>query len=164
MGIHRGIYQRQHVDGGIVDNRCSLALYPAKPLELESFMDQNDQRKIVAFKSTFQFNDASYQDGLRLGLVDYQVFGGSAGFLYHLTERTMCNYLGTYTNFHTTNAPFKFGLASLLPGAMLSVTHSFTESLKANGLWWTTVCQFHHSRFNGLSQKHATRFGSMGPV
>jgi len=81
------------------------------------------------FQSTFQFSDASYQDGLRLGLVDYQVFGGTAGFLYHLTERDDVQIVGTYTNFHTTNAPF--GLRASYPGAMLSVTHSFTEGLKA---------------------------------
>lgn len=81
------------------------------------------------FQSTFQFSDASYQDGLRLGLVDYQVFGGTAGFLYHLTERDDVQLSGTYTNFHTSNAPF--GLRAYYPGAMLSVTHSFTEGLKA---------------------------------
>ena len=82
------------------------------------------------FQSTFQFSDASYQDGLRLGLVDYQVFGGTAGFLYHLTERDDVQIAGTYTNFHTSNSPF--GLRAYYPGAMLSVTHSFTEGLKAS--------------------------------
>ena len=81
------------------------------------------------FQSTLQFSDASYQDALRLGLVDYQVYGGSAGFLYHVTERGDVQLAGTYTNFHTTNAPF--GLRAYYPGAMLSVTHSFTEGLKA---------------------------------
>jgi hypothetical protein len=80
-------------------------------------------------QSTFQFSDASYQDGLRLGLVDYQVFGGTAGFLYHVTERDDVQIAGTYTNFHTTNAPF--GLRAYYPGAMLTLTHIFTEGLKA---------------------------------
>ncbi len=83
----------------------------------------------LAFQSSFQFSDATYQDGVRLGLVDYQVFGGSAGFLYHLTERDDLQLTGTYTNFHTTNAPF--GLRASYPGAMLSYTHAFTEGLKA---------------------------------
>lgn len=81
------------------------------------------------FQGTFQFSDASYQDGLRLGLVDYQVYGGSAGFLLHMTERDDVQLAGTYTNFHTTNAPF--GLRAYYPGAMLSLTHTFTEGLKA---------------------------------
>ena len=84
----------------------------------------------LGFQSTFQFSDASYQDGLRLGLVDYQVFGGTAGLLYHLTERDDVQLSATYTNFHTSNAPF--GLRAYYPGAMLSVTHSFTEGLKAS--------------------------------
>src|SRR5690606_9580927 len=50
------------------------------------------------FQGTFQFSDASYQDGLRLGLVDYQVYGGSAGFLFHMTERDDVQLAGTYTN------------------------------------------------------------------
>lgn len=83
----------------------------------------------LAFQSTFQFSDTSYQDGLRLGLVDYQIFGGTAGFLYHLTERDDVQLTGTYTNFHTTNAPF--GLRASYPGAMLSYVHAFTEGLKA---------------------------------
>lgn len=88
------------------------------------------QTERFGFQATFQFNDATYQDGLRLGLVDYQVFGGSAGVLYHLTERDDIQLAGTYTNFHTTNAPF--GLRAYYPGAMLSYTHAFTEELKVN--------------------------------
>ncbi len=83
----------------------------------------------VAFQGSFQFSNASYQDGLRLGLIDYQVYGGSAGLLYHVTERDDVQIAGTYTNFHTTNAPF--GLRAHYPGAMLSVAHTFTEGLKA---------------------------------
>ena len=80
-------------------------------------------------QGSFQFTDASYQDGLRLGLVNYQVYGGSAGLLYHVTERDDVQLAATYTNFHTTNAPF--GLRASYPGAMLTFTHSFTEGLKA---------------------------------
>lgn len=82
----------------------------------------------VAFQGTFQFSNATYENALRLGLVDYQVFGGSAGLLYRVTERDEIQLSATYTNFHTTNAPF--GLRASLPGAMLSVTHAFTETVK----------------------------------
>ena len=82
----------------------------------------------LAFQGTFQFTDASYQDGLQLGLVDYQVFGGSAGLLYHATERDDIQLAGTYTNFHTINSPF--GLRASYPGIMLTVAHMFTETLK----------------------------------
>lgn len=83
----------------------------------------------LGFQGAFQFNDASYQDGIRLGLVDYQVVGGSAGLLYRVTEKDEIQLTGTYTSFRTRNAPFS--LSSSLPGLMLTHTHSFTESLKA---------------------------------
>lgn len=82
----------------------------------------------LAFQGGFQFSDATYEDGLRLGLVDYQLYGGSAGFLYHATEKDDIQLTGTYANFHTTNAPF--ALRATFPGAALSFTHAFTESLK----------------------------------
>ena len=82
----------------------------------------------LSFQSSFQLSDASYQDALRVGLVDYQVFGGSAGFLYHLTERDDVQLAGTYTNFHTTNAPV--GLRAYYPGALFTYSHAFTEGLK----------------------------------
>lgn len=82
----------------------------------------------LSFQGLFQFSDATYQNGVRFGLVDYQVFGGSGGFLYHATERDEIQLLGTYTNFHTTNA--SFGLRAMFPGAMLNVTHAFTETMK----------------------------------
>lgn len=83
----------------------------------------------VAFQGTVQFSNATYDNGLRLGLVDYQVIGGSLGLIYHLTERNDIQLSGTYGNFQTANAPF--GLRVSFPGAMISATHAFTETLKA---------------------------------
>ncbi|MBA5875058.1 MAG: hypothetical protein GDA66_10985 [Nitrospira sp. CR1.2] len=105
----------------------------------------------LAFQSSFQFSDASYQDGLRLGLVDYQVYGGSAGFLYHLSERDDVQLAGTYTHFHTTNAPFD--LRAYYPGAMLSLTHAFTEGLKATAYGGPRFIDS-TTKFAGSSQKH----------
>ncbi len=104
----------------------------------------------LAFQSSFQFSDASYQDGLRLGLVDYQVYGGSAGFLYHLSERDDVQLAGTYTHFHTTNAPFD--LQAYYPGAMLSLTHAFTEGLKATAYGGPRFIDS-TTQFAGSSQK-----------
>ena len=81
-----------------------------------------------AFQGTAQLSDASYQDGLRLGLVDYQVVGGSAGMLYHATERDDIQLSATYTHFRTTNGPFE--LRSSYPGIMVTVAHTFTEALR----------------------------------
>lgn len=83
----------------------------------------------LGFQGAFQFNDASYKDGIRLGLLDYQVVGGSAGLLYRVTEKDEIQLAGTYSNFHTRNAPYS--LHSSFPGFLLTHTHSFTESLKA---------------------------------
>jgi len=82
------------------------------------------------FQTTFQFNDATYQDGIRLGLLDYQAYGGSAGFLYKPSERDDIQLSATYNNFRTATAPI--GLQANYPGAMLSITHAFTEGLRAN--------------------------------
>jgi hypothetical protein len=82
----------------------------------------------LAFQSAFQFTNTTYENGLRLNLVDYQALGGSAGLLYHATDRDDIQFSGTYTSFHTTNAPF--GLRASYPGVMLTVAHTFTETLK----------------------------------
>jgi hypothetical protein len=81
----------------------------------------------LSFQSGFQLSDTTYEDGLRLGLVDHQFFGGSGGLLYQLTERDQIQLSGSYMNFHTTNAPSPFRAG--FPGANLSVTHAFTETL-----------------------------------
>ncbi len=81
----------------------------------------------LSFQTSFQFNDTTYEDGLRLGLVDYQLFGGAGGLLYQLTEQDQLQLMGTYVNFHTTNAPL--GFRAGFPGVNASLTHAFTESL-----------------------------------
>ena len=107
---------------GLVLQFTQRNLWDVNPSWTRSITDK------LAFQGTFQFTDASYQDGLQLGLVDYQVFGGSAGLLYHATERDDIQLAGTYTNFHTINSPF--GLRASYPGIMLTVAHMFTETLK----------------------------------
>jgi hypothetical protein len=81
----------------------------------------------LSVQSSFQLNDTTYQNGLTLGLVDYQLLGGSGGLLYQLTEQDQIQLSGSYANFHTTNAPSPF--RSSFPGVNLSLTHAFTETL-----------------------------------
>ena len=81
----------------------------------------------LSVQSSFQLNDTTYEDGLSLGLVDYQLFGGSGGLLYQLTEQDQIQLSGSYANFHTTNAPSPFRAS--FPGVNLSLTHAFTETL-----------------------------------
>ena len=81
----------------------------------------------LSVQSSFQLNETTYENGLSLGLVDYQLFGGSGGLLYQLTEQDQIQLTGSYVNFHTTNAPLSFRAS--YPGVSLSLTHAFTETL-----------------------------------
>lgn len=81
----------------------------------------------LSVQSGFQLNDTTYDNGLSLGLVDYQLFGGSGGLLYQLTEQDQIQLTGSYVNFHTTNSPSPFRAS--FPGVNLSLTHAFTETL-----------------------------------
>lgn len=81
----------------------------------------------LSVQSSFQLSDTTYENGLRLGLVDYQLFGGSGGLLYHLTEQDQIQLSGSYGNFHTTNAASS--IRASYPGVNLSLTHAFTETL-----------------------------------
>lgn len=84
----------------------------------------------VSFQGAVQFTDTTYEDGLRLNLVDYQVWGGSAGIAYQFSERGKVQLAATYTNFHTMNT--LSGLRVSIPGALGTVSHAFTESIEAS--------------------------------
>ena len=81
----------------------------------------------LSVQSSFQLSDTTYENGLSLGLVDYQLLGGSGGLLYQVTEQDQIQLSGSYVNFHTTNAPLPFRAS--FPGVNLSLTHAFTETL-----------------------------------
>ena len=81
----------------------------------------------LSVQSNFQLADTTYEDALRLGLFDYQLFKGSGGLLYQMSEQDQIKLFGSYSSFYTTNAPFSF--RSSFPGANLSLTHAFTETL-----------------------------------
>ncbi len=81
----------------------------------------------LALQTSFQFTETTFENGRDFRLVDYQLVGGSGGLLYQLTERDQIQLSGSYVDFHTTNAPLSF--RSSYPGATLSLTHDFTETL-----------------------------------
>jgi hypothetical protein len=81
----------------------------------------------LSFQSAGQLSDTTYENGLHLGLVDYQLFSGSGGLLYQMTEQTQIQLSGSYVNFHTVNAPSPFRAS--FPGVNLNLTHAFTETL-----------------------------------
>lgn len=84
----------------------------------------------VSFQGAAQFTDTSYEDGLRLSLVNYQVWGGSGSIVYQYSERDKLQLSATYTNFHTTNAPSELRVS--MPGALATISHEFAENLEAS--------------------------------
>ena len=51
----------------------------------------------LSWQSNYQFMDAQYENGLRLGLVDYQVHGGTTGPSYNLGLLDQVQLTGEYT-------------------------------------------------------------------
>jgi|CXWL01.1.fsa_nt_gi hypothetical protein len=81
----------------------------------------------LSVQSGVQLNDTTYENGLSLGLRDYQLLGGSSGLLFQMTEQDQIQLSGSYSNFYTTNATSPFQAS--FPGANLSLTHAFTETV-----------------------------------
>jgi hypothetical protein len=75
----------------------------------------------LSWQSGYQFMDVRYQDGLRLGLVDYQVHGGTAGFTYNVRELDQLHVTGEYTS---VRMPF-IGLSTVYYGLQGGWTHDF---------------------------------------
>jgi hypothetical protein len=80
----------------------------------------------LSVQSSLQFSHTTYEGGgSRVGLVNYQVLGGTAGLLYKLTEHDQLHVSGSYTRFQTIDAGFRANF----PGVMMSVEHAFTETI-----------------------------------
>ncbi|SPP62981.1 MtrB/PioB family outer membrane beta-barrel protein [Nitrospira lenta] len=82
----------------------------------------------LSLQASYQYSKATYEDGARLGLVDYQVQTGSAGLAYQPTENDRVQVTGVYTNFSVSTAS---ALRSHIVGAQVSWSHAFTETLTA---------------------------------
>ncbi|MBX3302525.1 MAG: hypothetical protein KF693_09950 [Nitrospira sp.] len=79
----------------------------------------------LSWQSGYQFADTSYQDGLRLGLVDYQVNGGTTGLTYNVGELDQLRVTSEYT---LVRMPF-IGLTTTYYGAQGGWTHDFGHEL-----------------------------------
>jgi hypothetical protein len=79
----------------------------------------------LSWQSGYNFVDASYQDGQRLGLFDYQVHGGTTGPTYNLTEVDQIQLTGEYTMVSIPSA----GLETAYYGAQGGWTHDFGDQL-----------------------------------
>ena len=108
----------------------------------------------LSVQSSLQLNDTTYENGLSLGLVDYQLFGGSGGLLYQLNEQDQIQLSGSYVNFHTTNAPLPF--RANFPGASLSLTHAFTETLTGTAYGGPSFVSSTNATVSGNIQAQST--------
>jgi long-subunit fatty acid transport protein len=77
------------------------------------------------WQSSYQFVDAQYQDGIRFGLVDYQVHGGTTGMTYNLGQLDQVKLTGEYTLVRT---PF-IRQDSTYYGAQGGWTHDFGHEM-----------------------------------
>jgi hypothetical protein len=73
----------------------------------------------------YLFADAQYENGLSLGLVNYQVNGGTSALSYELTERDRVQLTGEYVRFEASQISQHWTYY----GVGASASHSFTESL-----------------------------------
>ncbi len=78
----------------------------------------------LSVQGGYQFADASYDNGLRLGLIDYQVHGANGAVLYDMTERDQGQFTGHYVTFSAPDAR----LRSVYYGATAGMTHFFSET------------------------------------
>lgn len=79
----------------------------------------------LSWKTGYQFLDAQYQDGRRLGFADYQVHGVNAGPTYQLTELDEVSLTGEY---NLVKIP-SVGLESTYYGAQAAWVHDFGDQL-----------------------------------
>ncbi len=83
----------------------------------------------LSLQGTYQYADAKYENGARLGLVDYVTHSGSAGLSYRLTDKDQVQAMGIVTDFQ---APQASNLRSGIWGGQVTWSHDLTESLNAN--------------------------------
>lgn len=76
----------------------------------------------------YQFLDAGYQNGLSLGLVNYQVNGGLSKLSYNVRARTQVQMTGEVVNFQAPDIDQTW----TYEGVGMGVTHNFSESLSAS--------------------------------
>jgi len=129
-----GGYVRDHtllgelLDTGLVVRFTQRNQWTANPTWTRKITEK------LSLQAGFQFNDTTYANvsGTNTSLPgtnlrDYQLYAGSGGVLYQVTEQDQLRLSGLYTNFHTINSPQP--LRSSVPGVDLSLTHAFTETL-----------------------------------
>ena len=130
---YRGDRDRWNVDGGFTrDNTLMTELqktgvvlaftqrnqWTASPSWTHNLTERAD---LVA---GYQFADVTYENGLSLGLVNYQTNGGNAGISYQIAEKSQVQLTGIATLFR---APQR-NLESKIFGFQTSLNHEFSET------------------------------------
>jgi hypothetical protein len=83
----------------------------------------------LSLQAGYQYANATYENGLNLGLVDYTTHAGSAGLLYRVSEKDHLQATASLMNF---KAPQASNLRSVIYGGDLSWSHEFTETINAS--------------------------------
>ena len=105
---------------GLVLGFTQRNLWNLAPSWTHAFTEQ------LSLQSAYNYSKATYENGARLGLLDYEVHGGSLALSYRLSEKDLVQVIGNYTNF---SVPAANALRSHIAGSRLSITHSFTEGI-----------------------------------
>jgi hypothetical protein len=79
----------------------------------------------LSAQAGYQFADATYENGLQLGLVDYQTQGGTGGLSYQLSERDRLQGTAHYVYFSVPDLSQR----SSFYGFQLSATHAFSDTM-----------------------------------
>jgi len=80
----------------------------------------------LSLQAGYQYSKATYEDGARLGLVDYTVNTGSGTLQYQATQADQVSLTGSFTNF---SAPQSNDLSSDISTGQISLTHNFSETI-----------------------------------
>lgn len=104
---------------GLVLGFTQRSLWTARPVWTVGLTER------LNWQIGYQFTDATYENGLSFGLVNYQVQGGSSSMSYQATERDQVQFTGEYVRFETPANQYH----STYYGIGASASHSFTESL-----------------------------------
>ncbi|OAI49824.1 hypothetical protein AYO43_00155 [Nitrospira sp. SCGC AG-212-E16] len=82
----------------------------------------------LSWQSSYQYTNTQYEDGIRVGLVNYQVQAVNTGMTYNLGERDQLQLTGEYTSFRIPSRMQD----SMYYGAQAGWTHDFGQEMTAS--------------------------------
>ena len=94
----------------------------------------------LSWKNGYQFTDAQYEDGIRFGLVNYQVQAGTTGLSYNLGELDQVQLTGEYTSFRVPSRMQESNYYGVQAGWTRDFGHEVTGSI-SGGVRFVTGTQ-----------------------